>query len=303
MQESSPVIVYPASFPSNTDRRPVVLQQTISKPPTFSGESPVKPGDATYDEWRYEVRMLMAEDNSYPPSYVRKSLRGEARRLTMRCQSLKEVLKKLDTFYSSVDDGVVLLQTFYSCRQNKDENARSFFYHLEDLLHQARDKGEIGDQSDDRLRDVFWKGLRDANIKASLHHHYESKIAPERLLRLVREQEDHSEVPPKQRNVTVHQQATLPTPSQTTPASPTPKPSQPKTKENDEWICHRCSLPGHIGKGCKNFHLWDGNKAVASGALSSQHLNGRRQFASLTHFAFPLLSLQVHRQMPFRKHY
>ncbi len=247
--------VWSPSMYDERDSRPrqVVLQQELPKAPIFSGHIPVKPGsgETSYEEWRYEVDMLLREDSTYPSSYIRKSLRGEAKKLTMRCSNTKEIIQKLDTFYGSVDDGVQLLQKFYSCRQNKGEAARSFYYRLEDLLHKARDKGEIFEpQATHKLRDVFWKGLNNTGIKAALHHHYEAKAHPEKLLRLVREMEEAAPLSasePSKSRATVHQQMTSPQLPATAP---------PPLKENGEFICFLCKLPGHIARGCRNYHLW-----------------------------------------------
>ncbi len=254
-------------------QRQIVLQQTLAKPPIFSGDLP-KPGagEVTYEEWRYEVEMLLQEDESYPFSYIRKSLRGEARRLTMRCATTQKVLRKLETFYGSVDDGVMLLQKFYSCKQKKGEVARTFYHRLEDLLHRAKDKGEIAEpQASHKMREVFWKGLASANIKATLHHHYEARTPPERLLRLVRELEDEA----TQSSTQDHSSKTKTSAAVHQQAATTPKPV--KVKENKEWICFRCNLPGHVGKGCKNFHLWKENGQGQSRALGNRRPNKRPQ--------------------------
>jgi hypothetical protein len=103
----------------------------------FSGD---RKSETSYELWRYEVTCL--QQGSYPHDQVsraiRRSLRGEAGRITMRLgptASINEILSKLDSVYINVDLKETLLADFYSARQKDDEDIATWSCRLEDLLN------------------------------------------------------------------------------------------------------------------------------------------------------------------------
>lgn len=127
----------------------------------------VNKGEATYEQWRYEVRSLINEriyrDETILQS-IRRSVRGEASKILMRLGTsvtIEQVLHKFESVYGIIDCKESLLADFYSAKQAEHESVSTWSCRLEDLLSKPIQKGLISiNESNDMLRSMFWTGLR-----------------------------------------------------------------------------------------------------------------------------------------------
>ena len=160
----------------------------------FSGDSK---SEASYELWRYEVTCL--QQGSYPQDQVsraiRRSLKGEAGRITMRLgptASISEILSKLDSVYSNVDLNETLLADFYSARQKEDEDIATWSCRLEDLLNRAIQKGLVKtNETNDMLKAMLWTGLKQTLKDVSGHKFDSLKTFDELRVALRRIESEH----------------------------------------------------------------------------------------------------------------
>ena len=160
----------------------------------FSGDSK---SEASYELWRYEVTCL--QQGSYPHDQVsraiRRSLRGEAGRITMRLgptASISEILSKLDSVYSNVDLKETLLADFYSARQKDNEDIATWSCRLEDLLNRAVQKGLVKtSETNDMLKAMLWTGLKQTLKDVSGHKFDSLKTFDELRVALRRIESEH----------------------------------------------------------------------------------------------------------------
>lgn len=124
-------------------------------------------GEATYPQWVYEVKCLLAEKQHKPEilaQAIRKSLRGEASNLLRRLgigATIPEILEKFESVYGSVDNKENLLAKFYSAKQAENEDITKWSCRLEDILSTAVEKKLVEPKNvNDMLRNMFWQGLK-----------------------------------------------------------------------------------------------------------------------------------------------
>ncbi|KAL3841536.1 hypothetical protein ACJMK2_019663 [Sinanodonta woodiana] len=152
----------------------------------FSGDSK---SEASYELWRYEVTCL--QQGSYPHDQVsraiRRSLRGEAGRITMRLgptASISEILSKLDSVYSNVDLKETLLADFYSARQKDNE----------DIATWTVQKGLVKtSETNDMLKAMLWTGLKQTLKDVSGHKFDSLKTFDELRVALRRIESEHKQ--------------------------------------------------------------------------------------------------------------
>lgn len=123
-------------------------------------------GEASYDQWVYEVRCLLIEKTHKPEALsqaIRRSLRGEASNLVRRLgigASIPEILAKFDSVYGAVDTKENLLAKFYSAKQQEDEDVTKWSCRLEDILSSAVERGLVDPSKvNEMLHNMFWQGL------------------------------------------------------------------------------------------------------------------------------------------------
>ena len=146
----------------------------------FSGDHKAKPGEISFDSWKYEVSCLLRE-GTYPTASiapaVRRSLRGEAGEIARFLgpqATIEEIIKKLDQVYGTVESGAVLLQQVYLCKQEANESASTYGLRLQLLAFKCRERGGITSEAIDKtLKTIFWHGLHDESIRNALRHKYE----------------------------------------------------------------------------------------------------------------------------------
>lgn len=161
----------------NAPAPPVDYKHHFPKLPPFSGDTKGK--DVAYDIWKSEVLCISNEGYSTQTlgQAVRSSLRGEALRVWSRLgpdASVDKILQKMDSVYGSVQQAEMLLASFYSAKQESDENVSVWSCRLEDMLVRVVDAGEVRpDKMDSMLRAKFWTGLR-PSLKDPTGHLYEN---------------------------------------------------------------------------------------------------------------------------------
>ncbi|VDH91924.1 Hypothetical predicted protein [Mytilus galloprovincialis] len=124
-------------------------------------------GEATYDQWRYEIRGLL-QDKTHKKEAVlqaiRRSVRGEASKILMRLGTevtIDTIMEKFESVYGVVDTKESLLAKFYSAKQKVDEDITSWSCRLEDILSQAVDRKLVKPtDTNDMLRSMFWTCMR-----------------------------------------------------------------------------------------------------------------------------------------------
>ena len=159
----------------------------------FSGEHKVKPGEISFDSWKYEVSCLLRE-KTYPTASiapaVRRSLRGEAGEIARFLgpqATIEEIMTKLEQVYGTVESGAVLLQQVYLCKQEPNESASTFGLRLQLLAFKCRERGGISsDDIDKTLKTIFWHGLCDENMRNALRHKYAAMKSFDEVIKNVR---------------------------------------------------------------------------------------------------------------------
>lgn len=145
----------------------------------FSGE--VKGDHVPFDIWKFEVISLQKEKIHKPEviqQAIRRSLKGEACRIAMRLgpeASVESLIHKMESVYGSIDYSHDILGSFYSARQEEDEDAVSWGFRLENILDHALEQGQIKpDAAKMMLRSRFWAGLHQ-DLKDVTRHYYEAE--------------------------------------------------------------------------------------------------------------------------------
>lgn len=255
----------------------------------FSGDAKPKPGEITFEAWKYEVSCLLQERSHTLPvltPVVRRSLRGEAAEIIRFLgpqASIHTIMDKLDSIYGTVESGAVLLQQVYLSRQEANENASAFGLRLQLALLKCRERGGIApDSVDSTLKIVFWQGLSDHNTKTVMRHKYDKLGSFDEILREVRKAEQetkealhmHKANAGKNRPIQAHQQTPLTSPDSepnmmhalgmlstrleklegdVAAKHKTSPPNNNKDERNGvRFLCYRCGKPNHISRGCRN---------------------------------------------------
>lgn len=147
---------------------PVTVSTSQPRLSIFYGDTDkLTKGEATYDQWKYEVKSLLFEGTYKPETIlqsIRRSVKGEAGRIMMRLGpgvNIKDIMEKFESVYGVVDSKECLLSKFYSAKQGAEEDVTSWSCRLEDILSQAVEKGLVGaSDTNEMLRSMFWTGLR-----------------------------------------------------------------------------------------------------------------------------------------------
>ena len=162
----------------------------------FSGEEPKPKNEATYEEWRYEVECIK-KDGIYSEQIiaqaVRKSLKGPAKRVLLPLGpsvSIKDMLSRLEGVFGNVATGESILQEFYTASQKADESVTAWGLRIEEILQKAVIKGNVKDSdTNEMLKNIFWKNLRNDRLKNATRAKFESIQSFELLRRAVRAEE------------------------------------------------------------------------------------------------------------------
>lgn len=124
-------------------------------------------GEATYAQWKYEVKCLLLEKTHKPEALaqaIRRSLRGEASNLVRRLgigATIPEILDKFESVYGAVDTKENLLAKFYSAKQEENEDVTKWSCRLEDILSSAVERRLVDPSKvNEMLHNMFWQGLK-----------------------------------------------------------------------------------------------------------------------------------------------
>ena len=163
---------------------------------SFSGEEPKPKSEATYEEWIYEVECIQ-KDSIYSEQIiaqaVRKSLKGPAKRVLLPLGpsvSIKDMLSRLEGVFGNVATGESILQEFYTASQKADESVTAWGLRIEEILQKAVIKGNVKDSdTNEMLKNIFWKNLRNDRLKNATRAKFESIQSFDLLRRAVRAEE------------------------------------------------------------------------------------------------------------------
>ena len=124
-------------------------------------------GEATYAQWKYEVKCLLLEKTHKPEALaqaIRRSLRGEASNLVRRLgigATIPDILEKFESVYGAVDSKENLLAKFYSAKQEESEDVTKWSCRLEDILSSAVERHLVDPSKvNEMLHNMFWQGLK-----------------------------------------------------------------------------------------------------------------------------------------------
>ena len=180
---------------SHTEHETTVIRShsQVPKVPFFSGDEQPQKGDVTYEEWRFEIRCLVSDDeitNNMLIQSIRRSLKGTARKMLIPLgekATVAEILHKLDTIFGDVSTKGMVMQEFFNSLQRPEESVTAFGCRLESLLQTAIDNEHIARESkNDLLRHKFWTSLHSERLKSQTRHKYDTVLSYEELLREIR---------------------------------------------------------------------------------------------------------------------
>ena len=159
----------------------------IPKLGTFSGDEPIGKGEIPYEQWKQEVNCLTRENYSENVVMlsIRRSLKTTASSVLVNLGTdvtTKCVIEKFDIVFGNVLPSEMLLESFYTARQNENESVVAWGCRLESLLNKAKQQGTIED-TEDMARTKFWSGVRDERVKGALRHKFDSGENFQELLR------------------------------------------------------------------------------------------------------------------------
>ena len=181
---------------SNTDEKNLEKSFYFPKFSIFSAEEPKPKGEASYEEWKYEVACARKE-NIYPSQVlaqaIRKSLRGQAKRQILSIgttASIEDILHRLEGVFGNVATAESVLQEFYTATQKQEESVAAWGLRLEEILQKAIDKGHVKEEDkNSMLKNKFWKALRNDRLKNATRIAFSSASSFDELRKLVRAEE------------------------------------------------------------------------------------------------------------------
>ena len=100
------------------------------------------------------------------------------------------MLSRLEGVFGNVATGESILQEFYTASQKADESVTAWGLRIEEILQKAVDKGHVKDtDTNEMLRNIFWKNLRNDRLKNATRAKFENIHSFELLRRAVRAEE------------------------------------------------------------------------------------------------------------------
>ena len=136
--------------------------------------------DTSYDHWRCKVDYIMKDGNYSEQQIlksVRKSLRGEAARMSMRLgieARVPQILDKLEDAFGLASRKRHIMKNFYCAYQSQGEDVLTWSSRLDELLDQAKKLGKVEPKdANEMLCEQFWSGLR-PELRAGTEHKFDS---------------------------------------------------------------------------------------------------------------------------------
>lgn len=162
----------------------------------FSGDDNRPKGEASYEEWRYEVKCTI-RDKVYSDNVIaqaiRKSLRGAAKREIVQMgpsASVEDMMNRLESAFGNVASSMSVLQEFFTASQKQDESVGAWALRLEEIMQNAIEKRHIKEQEkEDLLKDKFWRSLRNERLKNATRIDFRTISNFKQLVKAVRTEE------------------------------------------------------------------------------------------------------------------
>lgn len=175
---------------ATVDGKEAAPQVQIPKLGCFSGDEPLGKGEIPYDQWKQEVDCLVKEGYSgnIIMLSVRRSLKSTAASVLLNLGVnvvIRDVLAKFDVVFGNILPSEMLLEKFYTARQNDTESVVAWGCRIESLLNKAKEQGTI-QGTEDMARTKFWSGIRHDKIKAALRHRFDAGDPFQELLKKAR---------------------------------------------------------------------------------------------------------------------
>ena len=165
--------------------------QQLPRLPLFHGEH--HKGENSYQHWKYEVNSLL-QDRIYPEPFImqaiRRSLRGEAADVLRHVgpkASIASILEKMDLVFGNILPSNLIFERFCTAEQKASESVAEWGCRLEDIIAQLEEKDQLNPENrKSLLRSRFFYGLKSADIKNRLNHHFDNGASFEILLKAAR---------------------------------------------------------------------------------------------------------------------
>ena len=162
----------------------------------FSGDDNRPKGEASYEEWRYEVKCTI-RDKVYSDNVIaqaiRKSLRGAAKRKIVQMgpsASVEDMMNRLESAFGNVASSMSVLQEFFTASQKQDESVGAWALRLEEIMQNAIEKRHIKEEEkEDLLKDKFWRSLRNERLKNATRIDFRTISNFKQLVKAVRTEE------------------------------------------------------------------------------------------------------------------
>ena len=161
---------------------------------SFSGTIPTPKNEVMIEDLKLEVESLQTiySDHVVKQS-LRKALRGQAKRIMLHMSTtatVDEIMAELDDNFGNVASSDTLLSRFLTAEQNQSESIVDWGLRLEDLMMQVDRKSNM-EQTERKsmIRNRFWRGLNNGDLKAATRVQFESSMPYAELRNKVREEE------------------------------------------------------------------------------------------------------------------
>lgn len=95
-----------------------------------------------------------------------------------------EISQKIECLFGNVASGESVVQEFYNAMQRSNESVPAWGIRIEEIFQKAKEKGHVTDtQRDKMLKNKFWRGLKNAELKNASRIHFEKEKVDFELLR------------------------------------------------------------------------------------------------------------------------
>ncbi|XP_053392016.1 trichohyalin-like [Mercenaria mercenaria] len=163
---------------------------------SFSGEDPKPKNEVTLDEWKTEIKSLIAT-NIYPDNLiaqaVRKSLKGQARKVLININptaTSEEIIEKIEDIFGDTSSKQTIFTEYYTASQREKESVADWGLRLEEILLKVSTKKQLSsEERNEMLKDKFWRSLYNKEIKNALRISFESTDTFEVLRKKARAEE------------------------------------------------------------------------------------------------------------------
>ena len=237
-----------------TEQPSIVIQKAPhQRPPFFSGSTPVKQGEMDFETWARFVRRNLRDDETYPISLVRNSLRDHAQMQTEGCSQIQQIIDTLAEIHGTAEDKPKLLNEFYCSKQGSQESIKDFYIRILSLKTRLLDTDiTLTAQLHDSVRQVFWNGLHSEGLKSTLHYKYDSRCPVAELMKALVNEEQAKK---RSRSSSTVRQSQLVDAVSNLHITDKPQPQKSVRFDCPEGyiqVCSACRCTGHPAMTCPN---------------------------------------------------